>query len=255
MKKDLQPERWHRMRRMLRRKGVVHLNELCREFDVSAATVRRDLEALENMGELRRVHGGAVSAGPELAELLFDEKTKIAAREKRRIARAAAALVEPEHTVFLDGGSTVLELARLLRDRSDVTVVTNSLRAALELGSGGPRLILIGGELRRRSQTIVGSLTSLMIEGLHVDMAFMGTLGMAAKEGLTTTDPDEAFTKRQVMAQAGQVVLLADGSKVGKVLFSKAGDVSDIDILITDENIRPAFVKNLKKRGVRIVET
>lgn len=243
------------MRRMLRRKGVVRLDDLCREFDVSAATVRRDLEALENMGELRRVHGGAVSAGPELAELLFDEKTKVAAREKRRIARAAATLIEKEHTVFLDGGSTVLELARLLRDRSDVTVVTNSLRAALELGAGGPRLILIGGELRRRSQTIVGSLTALMLNGLHVDIAFMGTLGMTVKEGITTTDPDEAFTKQRVMARAGQVVLMADSSKVGKVLFSTSGKVSDIDVLITDDNIRPAFVKTLKKRGVRIVET
>jgi len=251
--RDLQPERWNRLRELLQHKGVVRLDELCDELHVSPATVRRDLRELEVLGELRRVHGGAVSTGPRLEELLFDEKARIATREKRRIAQAALKLIEPGDTVYLDGGSTVLELARLLQDRSDFTIVTNSLRVALELAGGGPRLILIGGRLRRRSQTIVGSLTSLMLSELHVDKAFMGTLGLTIKEGLTTTDPDEAYTKVQVMERSGKVVLLADSSKAGKILLSKAGRVQDIDVLVTDMAVDPALAQEMQDTGIQVI--
>ena len=100
-------------------------------------------------------------------------------REKRRIAEAALEFIEPGDTIYLDGGSTVLELARLLRERTNLTVVTNSLHAAHELAGRGPRLIVIGGELRRLSQTLVGPLTRLVLQELHLDKAFMGTIGFA----------------------------------------------------------------------------
>src|SRR5579859_628788 len=207
--KALAPERWESLRTLIRERGVIRLEDLCRELGVSPATVRRDLDQLERRGSIRRVHGGAVSVETRLEEPLFDDKTSIAAREKRRISEAALAYIEPGDTIYLDGGSTVLELARLLRERSNLTVVTNSLRAAHELAGRGPRLILIGGELRRLSQTLVGPLTRCILQELHVDKAFMGTIGLALKEGLTTTDPSEAFTKEFVMGRARQVILLA----------------------------------------------
>ena len=253
--KDLQPERWNRLRELLKHKGVVHLDELCEKLNVSPATVRRDLRQLEDLGKLRRVHGGAVSTGPRLEELLFDEKARIAVRAKRRIAHAAVKFVGTGDTVYLDGGSTVVELARLLRERNDITIVTNSLRAALELAGGGPRLILIGGELRRRSQTIVGSLTSLMLSELHVDKAFIGTLGLTMKEGLTTSDPDEAYTKVQVMERAGEVILLADSSKAGKILLSNAGKIEDVNVLVTDKDIDPKIVQDVHERGIQVIRT
>ena len=157
--------------------------------------MRRDLDQLERSGAIRRVHGGAVSVESRLEEPVFDDKTSLAAREKRRIAEAALTFVEPGDTIYLDGGSTVLELARLLRERTNLTVVTNSLHAALELAGRGPRLIVIGGELRRLSQTMVGPLTRLVLHELHLDKAFMGTIGFTLNEGLTTTDPSEAYTK------------------------------------------------------------
>jgi DeoR/GlpR family transcriptional regulator of sugar metabolism len=252
--KVLAAERQGRIRELVRARRVVRLQELCRELGVSMATTRRDLEELEKHGDLRRVHGGAVSLDTRLDEPLFDDKTALAAREKQRIAAAALDLIKPGATIYLDGGSTVLALARLLRDRTNLTVVTNSLRAAIELGGAGPRLILVGGELRRLSQTVVGPLTRSILEGLHVDRAFMGTMGFGA-EGLTTTDAGEAFTKELVMRRAREVVLLADSSKAGKIMFAQAGRLEQVHVLITDKKIDAEWAKTLAKHGVKVVKT
>lgn len=250
--KTLAPERWGHLRELIRDRGVIRVEDLCRQLRVSPATVRRDLDQLERNGSIRRVHGGAVSVEGRLDEPLFADKTSLAAREKRRIAEAALRFVEAGDTLYLDGGSTVLELARLLRERTNLTVVTNSLQAASELSGRGPRLILIGGELRRLSQTLVGPLTRLTLNDLHLDKAFMGTIGFALKEGLTTTDPSEAFTKQLVTRQARQVILLADNTKAGKVSFASAGGWDGVHVLITDKPV--AFAKDLAARGIKIVK-
>jgi len=253
--KALAPQRWDNLRALIRDSGVIRIEDLCRQLKVSPATVRRDLDQLEQSGAIRRVHGGAVSVESRMDEPVFADKTSLAAREKRRIAEAALAFVEPGDTIFLDGGSTVLELARLLRDRTSLTVVTNSLHAAHELAGRGPRLILIGGELRRLSQTMVGPLTRLVLHELHLDKAFMGTIGFTLKEGLTTTDPSEAFTKEVVMDQARQVFVLADSSKAGKISFARAGRWGRVHVLITDKHMEKDFAKELIKTGIKLVRT
>ncbi len=251
--RDLAPERWEELRGILGQNRVVRVEELTQQLGVSAATIRRDLGELEKLGELRRVYGGAVSTGGRLDEPLFDDKTSVAAAEKRRIAAAALEFIKPNDTIYLDGGSTVLELARLLKDRSNVTVVTNSLRAAVELAGRGPRLILVGGELRRLAQTTVGPLTRFVIRELHVDIAFMGTIGLSLAEGLTTTDPTEAYTKELVMKHARQVILLADSSKAHKISFTRAGRLEDVQVIITDAKFDRKLAKEMRKRGVEVV--
>ncbi|MEI6085243.1 MAG: DeoR/GlpR family DNA-binding transcription regulator [Verrucomicrobiota bacterium] len=252
--KELAPQRLDSLRDLIRQTGVIRVEQLCRQLGVSPATVRRDLDELEKSGAIRRVHGGAVSVDSRLDEPLFENKTSIAAKEKYRIAQAALKFVAPEDTIYLDGGSTVLEFARLLRDRTNITVVTNSLRAAMELSGRGPRLILIGGELRRLSQTVVGPLSRHVLEGLHLDKAFMGTIGFTLNEGLTTTEPSEAFTKELVMARAREVILLADSSKAGKVSFARAGRLENLHAVITDTNLDPKFAKELTKKGIQVIK-
>ncbi len=192
---ELPVERWDRIRVVLRESRAMRVAELQRRLGVSAATLRRDLRALEARGELRRVHGGVVSVESRLEEPLFDDKEGQAAREKTRIAEAALRRIRPGMTVYLDGGSTVLALARLLKTRTDLVVATNSLRAAVELAGQGPRLIMVGGELRRLSQTLVGPLSRPVLDMLQFDLAFMGTMGIGEDGTITTTEPAEAFTK------------------------------------------------------------
>jgi DeoR/GlpR family transcriptional regulator of sugar metabolism len=250
--KALAPQRWDSLRALIRENGVIRVEDLCRQLKVSPATVRRDLDQLERSGAIRRVHGGAVSNESRLDEPLFSDKTGLAVREKRQIAEAALQFVEAGDTIYLDGGSTVLELARLLRDRTNLTVVTNSIHAAHELSGRGPRLIMIGGELRRLSQTLVGPLTRLVLGQLHLDKAFMGTIGFAVKEGLTTTDPSEAFTKEIVMAQARQVIVLADSTKAGKISFASAGRWEHVHALITDKLLDKALAKEISDHGIKL---
>lgn len=251
--KDLAPARQARLREIIRKTGVARVDDICLELKASPATVRRDLEVLEQQGQLRRVHGGAVSTESRLEEPHFDDKTALAAREKSLISEYAAGLIKDGDTVYLDGGSTVLQLARLLVNRTEITVVTNSLRAAIELSGRGPRLILIGGELRRLSETMVGTLTPGLLDQLHFDIAFMGTMGFSPEEGLTTSDPAEAFTKRAAMKRARKVVLIADSGKVGQTSFAKAGNAADVHVFITDKKLKPETARQFRKLNVQVV--
>ena len=182
----------------------------------------------------------------------FEDKTALAAEAKQAIAQRASELIQGTEAIFLDGGSTVLALAHLLHDRSGLTVVTNSLRVASALAGRGPRLLIVGGELRRLSQTFVGSLTEPIIDQLHFDIAFMGTMGLSVDYGLTTTDPAEAFTKKLVMRRAAKTVLLTDSSKIGKVAFAQAGALEDIDVLITDRGLDDASAEALGEAAMEI---
>jgi len=251
--KELAEARWRKLRGLLRERGILRVEELAAELGVSAATVRRDLAALEVSGELRRIHGGAMAPDGRDEEPLFDDKTSMAAQEKQRIAEAGFKLIGPRDTVYLDGGSTILALARLLTLQTKLTVVTNSLRVAQVFSSGGPRMILTGGECRLLSQTFVGPLTRAVLEQMHLDIAFMGTIGVSAEQGLTTTDPAEAFTKEQAMARATRTVLLADSSKFGKTSFVRFGTLSNLSAVISDKQMPPAQRKAFQRAGVETI--
>jgi DeoR/GlpR family transcriptional regulator of sugar metabolism len=245
-------EREQRILELLQRSQVLTVSALSRELDVSEATVRRDLQAMHERGLLQRVRGGATLHPRNRAEPLFSDKESQQSEEKSRIAAAARELVEDHDTIYLDGGSTVLMFARLLEDVSDLTIVTNSLMAAMNLMGTRHRLILVGGEFRGLSRTIVGPLTEHIIERVTVDKAFMGTIGFTLAEGMTTTDIGEAFTKEQIMGRAGQVILLADHTKLGVPSFARSGKAEDVDILVTD-SIDDEFRKDLEALAVRVI--
>jgi DeoR/GlpR family transcriptional regulator of sugar metabolism len=248
------PERRERLRQIVSSRHAVRVEDLRSELGVSTATIRRDLDELEEAGALRRVHGGAVAVdGVRPIEARFEAKAATHADEKRRIAARALELVEPDSSVYLDAGSTCLELARLLAGRSDVTVVTNSLPAIVELAGRGPRLVVVGGELRPLSQAIVGPLSARLLDELFVDRAFMGTFSLSLDAGLTTTDPGEAFTKARVLSRAREVVLLADGSKLGTRSFAHAGHLDQVDVVITDATLDEEATTVLRNAGVRVL--
>jgi len=251
--RELAEARWRKLRGFLRERGILRVEELAAELGVSAATVRRDLAALEASGELRRIHGGAAAPDGGDAEPLFDDKTSMAAQEKQQIAEAALKLIGPRDIVYLDGGSTILALARLLTTQTRLTVVTNSLRVAQVFSNGGPRMILTGGECRLLSQTFVGPLTRAVLEQMHLDIAFMGTICVSAEHGMTTTDPAEAFTKEQAMARASRTVLLADSSKFGKTSFVRFGTLKNLSAVISDKHMPSAERKAFQRAGVEMI--
>jgi DeoR/GlpR family transcriptional regulator of sugar metabolism len=253
--RDLAPRRRERLRRLIEERRAARLDELSATLGVSQATVRRDLDELAAAGAIRRVHGGAVALDGGQPEPLFDAKAGEAMEEKRRIAERAVALLSPEDTVYLDSGSTVLAAARLLHGQDRMTVVTNSLPVAAELTGRGPRLILIGGELRAMSRALVGPLTRHLLAEIQVDRALMGTFAFSLEDGLTTTDPNEAYTKGMAMARAREVILLADSRKAGVRSFVAAGRLRDVDVLVTDRGLDERTARALERRGVRVIRT
>ncbi|MDD2403874.1 MAG: DeoR/GlpR family DNA-binding transcription regulator [Victivallaceae bacterium] len=233
--------------------GVRTITELSQSLKVSEATVRRDLQSLEEKGKARRVHGGAEQIRFPRIEPLFNEKTALHAAAKNQIAELALKFIEDNDTVYLDGGSTVQRLAALLGSKRNLTVVTNSMTAAAELTESAHRLIILGGEFRALSQTLVGPMTAGILEHLNISKAFLGTIGFTVEEGISTTDPNEAFTKELVMKRSKEVFLLADSSKIGHPSFAVSGNINSIGTLITDPGIPDAVVRKLNKKNIKVV--
>lgn len=252
--RDLAPQRRQRIRMIVESRRAARLDELSVALGVSQATVRRDLDELEAEGRVRRVHGGVVAVDERPAEPHFEAKVAEAAAEKERIAARAVGLLAPDDTVYLDSGSTVLAAARLLRGWHRLTVVTNSLPAVMELAGQGPRLIVIGGEFRATSQALVGPLSRYLLQNVHVNRAFIGSYAVSLEDGLSTTDPAEAFTKELALERATQVVLLADSRKMGTHSFVHAGNLDAVDVLVTDTGIDERVVRGLERRGITVIK-
>lgn len=230
------------------------IGELSDELKVSEATVRRDLQSLEKRGKAKRVHGGAIIRKKTNFEPLFTEKESFNKNLKYNIAARAFKLIEDGDIIYLDGGTTVLELAKLIKNSKirSLTVVTNSIMAAAELMDCSVKLVLCGGECRSLSRTLVGPLTEPVINRLHLKKAFMGTIGLSAQRGMSTTDPAEAYTKRLILDRSDKVILLADSSKTGIDSFAENGSVDNIDILISDKKLSEEFIRLLLKKHIEV---
>ncbi|GER19553.1 DeoR/GlpR family DNA-binding transcription regulator [Variovorax boronicumulans] len=199
---------------VLRRDGQVVAKALSEELALSEDTIRRDLRELAAEGLLQRVHGGALPVAA--AEADFSGRQQLAPDEKVAIGRAAARLVKPGQVVFIDGGTTAVQLARHLPLALQATVVTHSPSVAVELAAhAGIEVVLIGGRLFRHSMVAVGAAAMAAISRIHADTYFMGATGVHAEAGLTTGDAEEAEIKRALMAAAAETVVLASSEKLG----------------------------------------
>jgi DeoR family transcriptional regulator, fructose operon transcriptional repressor len=225
------------------------VGELAARFGVSQSTIRRDLQLLSESGVVERTHGGVLP--PSRFEPSFGQKETENRGQKRAISRAAAELVQPGHTVFLDSGTTTLELARELRIRNDITIASNSVPIAVELANR-VRLILTGGSVKESTLALVGPIAERSIEQMHVDIAFIGMNGVSSEAGFTTPTWEEAATKVRMIRAGRLAVVLADSSKLGTVTFAHVARPDEVDLLITDDAASPAEVESLRAAGLQV---
>jgi DeoR family fructose operon transcriptional repressor len=238
----------------LRRKGKVTVEELTAMFDVSPPTIRTDLTRLEEQGYLRRTHGGAIAVGNTLYEPPFAERAVWRQAEKRRIARAAADLVNEGETILLDAGTTCYEIALRLKELSRLTVVTNSLAIAQTLAENERiQTLLIGGEVQPARQATLGALAAQFLEPIQCDRAFVAFSGVHAENGLTVVDFDAAQVKRQMIRKTRQAVAVVDSSKLGQTSFARVAGVAEVNLLITDAGIAVEDRTALEEAGLRIL--
>lgn len=234
--------------------GSVSVVGLSADLGASVASIRRDLQSLEEQKLLKRTHGGAVAA-EVIYELPVRYRVGRREQEKRRIAEAAAARVgEAVHSVGLNGGTTTTALARLLATGRPLKVVTNALNIAADL-SVRPMidLVVTGGGVRPETYELVGPIADRALSGINLDVVFLGVDGIDARGGITTHDEVEAQTDHCLLRTASQVIVLADGSKVGKRAFSRIADIGEVHVVITDASAAPEGVDRLRAAGVEVV--
>lgn len=247
-------ERQEQLRRFIEERQRVSVAQICQQFAISMATARRDLEALAERGEVQRVHGGAIAVRRAPPELPVLQRQADQAEEKRRIGQAAAALIADGETVFLGSGTTVLEVARHLRDRCDLTVISNSLPVINLLADApGITVIGLGGILRRSELSLIGHITEKALAEVRADKVILGIRAIDAEHGLTNDYLPETMTDRAILNIGREIIVVADHTKCGRVSAAFVAPLSAIHTLVTDAQAPPDFVAALMSRGIRVL--
>lgn len=234
--------------------GTIEVAGAAAELGVSPASIRRDLALLAEQNLLTRTHGGA-TAREVSYELPVRYRDTHGREQKRAIARAAMrCLPSGPYVIAINGGTTTAELARLVATRTELTVVTNALNIAMELVVR-PRLkvVLTGGVARSKSYELVGPWAERTLGGISIGTAFIGVDGISAAFGISTHDEVEAHVNAVMIARAKHVVVVADGSKIGRNLLASTVEVSAVDELITDATADPGELQAIRAHGVKVV--
>jgi DeoR/GlpR family transcriptional regulator of sugar metabolism len=251
----LAEERRFRIRELLSRERTVSASDLIRDLRVTAATVRRDLAVLEKEGVLVRSHGGAVS---RTSSTNFQPSYEALGRsnraEKQAIAREAERLILDGETVFLEGSTTVYELARRLLHRNRLTVITNSPPIVDEFQrSQHVSVISTGGELQKDVFYLSGVWAQQALSEIRVDKAVLGVSAIDSQYGISTASQAEAQIKKMILKSARVSIALADHSKFGNQGFAYVGPITDVDILVTDSATDPKYLRPLREAGVELI--
>ncbi|MHB8218487.1 MAG: transcriptional repressor AgaR [Candidatus Sulfotelmatobacter sp.] len=249
----LNEERRREVLGILQRDGRVLVKDLARHFRTSQITIRKDLEFLDGQGVIQRTHGGAL---PLQSGTLFDptlrEKEKLHRKQKMQIAQAAARLVEEGQSVVLDSGTTTTAIARELKEKAKLTVITNAINIAAELAGTHIDLILTGGMLRKNSFSLVGPLAERVLRQLSADILFLGVDGFDTKAGLFTPNLLESEVNRAMVEISRRTIAVCDSSKFGRRSLCNIMPVNMVHEVITDKLIPRSDLQTLKDAGVKV---
>ena len=247
-------ERLDQITALLVEQGRVSVSDLSERFSVSPVTIRNDLGTLEQQGRLVRTHGGAMSLPASGIDLpAFALRKELHLPQKEQIGQAAAALVRDGDSIALDASTTAWQIARHLKDRRELTIVTNGLFVALEfLDSPSVTVVMPGGSLRAASASLVGDQGASILDRYHVQKGFFGAGGFTLEEGLTDTSQYEVELKRRMVQRSKQRIAVIDSSKWGQVAFASLAGVHELDHVISDQGAPPDMVDELRSAGIRV---
>lgn len=235
------------------KENTIYVSDLSKKFDVTEETIRRDLEKLENEGILTRTYGGAVINKHTKEDLPFSTRNTLNKDIKYRIALLASNLINNGDTLMLDPSSTVLELTALIKEKEDMTIITNSLEIVYKYSNLTMHIISTGGSLKKNSLSLVGTTAYEAIKKYNVDTLFMSCKGLSLTRGITDSNEPEADLKRQMMKQANKIVLLADHTKFDRIAFAQIAEIQQIDLVITDQQPSEEWVSFFKQCQVELL--
>lgn len=239
-------------------KGKVYLTDMVEQFQITETSIRRDLIILESKGQLKRIHGGAVSVSGNSRIESFVEKMHLNNNAKERIGFAAAQMVKPRNVVLFDSGTTTLQIVRQipaeLRLSTSITMVTNSMPISQEvLAWPAPNLIILGGIYLPDYQATAGPQTLQQLQDLTADIVFLGTDGLTIEGGASTVNILMAEVDRLMTERARRVVLVTDSSKLGRISFVPVKALNAFHMIITDTDAQPDMVENIRQQGVEVL--
>lgn len=249
-------ERREQIIQRLRQQGSVQVNDLSGLFGVSTVTIRNDLAFLEKQGIAVRAYGGALICDSHTpgSEPSVEDKSALNTEVKRSIARTAAELIKPGHRVILDSGTTTYEIARLMRQHTDVIAMTNGMNVANALlEAEGVELLMTGGHLRRQSQSFYGDQAEQSLQNYHFDMLFLGVDAIDLERGVSTHNEDEARLNRRMCEVAERIIVVTDSSKFNRSSLHKIIDTQRIHTIIVDEGIPAESLQELHRCGVEVI--
>jgi len=248
--------RRNRIMEILGAKGEATVEELSAELEVSEVTIRRDLDRLQASGLVLRRHGGALAVPPNpeiLPEKVLAEKDITNIEEKRRIASAALSLLSADDILFMNSGSTILFLMRAIRDLR-VRIITNNAAAIDQKLDPSIDLMMLGGEYREQSRSLVGEFALNTLKEIWSNHTFLGTNGVSIERGLTTSVYQECSVNQAMVQNThGKVIVLADWSKMDKVSNFVSLPIQVVDIIVTDDKCPQEFVQRLRGEGIQVI--
>ncbi|WP_229672746.1 DeoR/GlpR family DNA-binding transcription regulator [Pullulanibacillus camelliae] len=231
----------------------VDIDQLASQLNVSAMTIRRDLSHLEAEKKIIRTHGGAVLNKSLITETSFHIKEGKNSSQKQHIAQGAARYIQEHSTILLDSGTTTLEIAKLIKQKQGLTVITNDIKIAAELMDSAIKVIVSGGELQNNTGALFGPLTEQILNHVHVDLFFLGAHAVHSKAGVTAPTFEKALIKRHMIEAAGATWLVTDSSKFDQKSLAKVCDFSQIDGMITDQDLPEHYASLLKEQLTLVI--
>lgn len=240
--------------RLINQTGKAKVEELTTRFGVSGVTIRNDLNYLESKGLIHRVYGGALVREFVAHDHPLAEKAKIHVKEKRAIGAKAAEMVLDGDSIILDSGTTTIEIAKCIKERKNLTVMTNALNIAIEL-AGRPNIavILTGGHLRENSFSLVGPQAEAVLREFYFDRLFLGVDGFDIEVGLSTPNQLEAQLNSVMMEVAKEVIIVADSSKFNRKSLCKIGRIEQINRIITDKHVGEQYLTRLNELEIQVL--
>jgi DeoR/GlpR family transcriptional regulator of sugar metabolism len=243
-------ERRTQILQIVRSEGRVRVNDLVNRFSTSAVTIRNDLNELHQRGVVLRSHGGAVLPDRILRESPVNERLKAHAEEKQRIGAMAATLINDGETIILDSGTTTLEIARQLKNKQGLQVITNGVNIAAELlDARGVQTFIVGGTVRGDSASIIGRSTEDMLEQFSADKLFLSGAGCDPDFGVSGANLEETMVNRAMLRIAREIILVADASKFSRRSMSRIASFSEIDTVVSDTSLREEIQEKVRSLG------
>jgi DeoR family transcriptional regulator, aga operon transcriptional repressor len=239
---------------LLNSNGRVRVQDLVRRFSTTSVTIRNDLNELQKRGLLIRSHGGAAKPDARLQESPFYDRIRAHSEEKQRIGALAATLIHDGDIIILDSGTTTDEIAKQIKGRSRLQVITNGVNVANELlGSNGVHTIILGGTLRSDSASIVGRSTEEMLSQLSADKLFIGGAGCDPDFGISGANLEEAAVNKAMLRVAREIILVADASKFDKRSMSRIASFSEVHTVISDSSMPLAIQEKIRSQGCKLM--